>query len=118
MVYQIESAVERQNMNKNRVIITAILVILAIYLVSSFLYPVSVYSDSAFGLFIWRSMLHGAPLTLWRRRIRLIGPSTIFTFQPWWSPGQYLVPGVISLTGLTPRAERSGSRWRSLRSLV
>ena len=89
-------------MNKNRVIITAILVILAIYLVSSFLYPVSVYSDSAFGLFIWRSMLHGAPFNTVATPNPVDRAVDLFTFQPWWSPGQYLVPGVISLTGLTP----------------
>ena len=88
-------------MNKNRAILVAILVILFIYLVSSFLYPVSVYSDSAFGLFIWRSMLHGAPFNTVATPDPLNRALDVFTFQPWWSPGQYLVPGLISLTGLT-----------------
>lgn len=88
-------------MHKDRIIRIAIFVLPAICLLSSFIYPVAVYSDSAFGLFVWRSMLHGAPFNSYATPDPLDPVRDIFTFQSWWSPGQYFVPGLISLTGVS-----------------
>jgi hypothetical protein len=59
-----------------------------------------VYSDPGFGFLAWRSFLSGAPFN----HILEPDPADIAqdraTFLAYWSPGQYLVPGIISFLGV------------------
>jgi hypothetical protein len=58
------------------------------------------YSDPGFGFLAWRGLLEGAPFN----HIPEPDPIDIArdraTFFAYWSPGQYLVPGIISLPGV------------------
>jgi hypothetical protein len=58
------------------------------------------YSDPGFGFLAWRGFLEGAPFN------HILEPDPVdiardrTTFFAYWSPGQYLVPGVIALLGV------------------
>jgi hypothetical protein len=58
------------------------------------------YSDPGFGFLAWRGFLEGAPFN------HILEPDPVdiardrTTFFAYWSPGQYLVPGVIVLLGV------------------
>ena len=66
---------------------------------SSLYIPPTVISDSAVGLFALRRMLDGEAFNT----ITTPNPANIahdvITFLTWWSPGQYLTPGVFIWLG-------------------
>jgi hypothetical protein len=66
----------------------------------SLLVPPAMYSDSGWGFLTWRGTLMGAPnFTIAPDPDNITHDS--YYFNSTWSPGQYLVPGVISLTGIS-----------------
>src|SRR5215207_11268029 len=81
--------------------VIAALAICALLTIVSLIVPPSMYSDSGWGLLAWRSLLQGAPFNV----ILSPDPDDIARdradFLTWWSPGQYLVPGVLNLSGMS-----------------
>jgi hypothetical protein len=65
----------------------------------SLLVPPSIDWDSAIGFLAWRGTLLGAVNSIIEPDRSNIARDTV-SFLTWWSPGQYLVPGAISLLGL------------------
>jgi hypothetical protein len=65
----------------------------------SLLVPPFIENDSAFGFQAWHGTLLGAANSVIAPDPANIAQDS-FEFQTWWSPGQYLVPGTISLLGL------------------
>lgn len=61
--------------------------------------PPAVFSDCGFGFLVWQSMEEGAPFN----HLRSPDPEDISkdkdTYFTWWSPGQYLVPGIFLRLG-------------------
>jgi hypothetical protein len=62
----------------------------------SLLVPPFIYSDSAHGFLAWRGTLLGAANSIIAPDHEDIARDTV-SFVTWWSPGQYLIPGAISL---------------------
>ena len=81
--------------------VIAALAICALLTIVSLIVPPSMYSDSGWGLLAWRSLLQGAPFNV----VLSPDPDDIARdradFLTWWSPGQYLVPGVLNLSGMS-----------------
>jgi len=65
----------------------------------SLLVPPFIQWDSAQGFLAWRGTLLGAVNCIIAPDRSNIARDTV-SFLTWWSPGQYLVPGAISLLGL------------------
>lgn len=71
-----------------------------IYCAVSWVVPPELFNDTAAGYQVWLAMQSGGPFN------SNVGPSmanlaeSAATFQPWWAPGQYLVPGVFHALGL------------------
>lgn len=74
-------------------LVTAVLTVL------SFFYPPAIFSDPAWGFLIWKSMQAGAGFnSLTVPDIHDI-TGNMSRFVAWWSPGQYMVPGVFRKMG-------------------
>ncbi|MDO9413050.1 MAG: hypothetical protein Q7T81_10805 [Pseudolabrys sp.] len=79
--------------------VLALLIVAAMTAISLTAPPFIAY-DPAFGLTRWYGLLHSTPFDT------AIGPDPadisrdIVQAASWWSPGQYLVPGLLTLTGL------------------
>ena len=59
----------------------------------------SLFSDSGWGFLVLDSMKHGAPFnSLTQPNVADIATDST-QFMTWWSPGQYLVPGLFGLLG-------------------
>jgi len=71
-----------------------------VFAVVAWIVPPGVFSDSGFGFLVWQSMDSGAPFN----HLRSPDPSNIAqdadAFLSWWSPGQYLLPGMFLTLGL------------------
>jgi hypothetical protein len=74
--------------------------LVAVYSVAAFVVVPEMYSDSAYGFMVWDSMLRGAAFN------HLIRPDTadiardISEFFAVWSPGQYVLAGLVEQLGL------------------
>lgn len=66
----------------------------------SALVPPSMYSDSGWGMLEWRTLANGGPVST----IVAPDPADISRdradFMTWWSPGQHLIPGALTVLGL------------------
>jgi hypothetical protein len=73
----------------------------ALYGAGAFVVRPSMFSDSGWGFAVWRSMQQGGPFN-W---LVQADPSDISRdageFLATWSPGQYLIPGWLTLSGFT-----------------
>ncbi|MCX6953946.1 MAG: hypothetical protein NTV51_17500 [Verrucomicrobia bacterium] len=73
----------------------------ALYGVVSWAVPPELFNDTAAGYQVWLAMRAGGPFNC------NVGPTldnlaeSVATFQSWWAPGQYLVPGFFQLLGLS-----------------
>jgi hypothetical protein len=75
-----------------------LLVPIILFVVSLYI-PPSVISDSAVGLFALRRMLDGDALNTIATPDPANIANDVVTFLTWWSPGQYLVPGIFLWLG-------------------
>jgi hypothetical protein len=79
--------------------IVAVATVAAMTAIASTAAPFVAY-DPAFGLVRWHALLQGAPLD------SSLGPDPadiardVVSAASWWSPGQYLAPGILTLTGM------------------
>lgn len=75
-------------------------VLLLAYATGALLVPPGMFSDSGWGFAVWQSMQHGGPFN-W---LIQADPTNIAFdgggFMSWWTPGQYLLPGALTLLGL------------------
>ncbi len=76
--------------------------LLAAFTLSGFWVALVLGEDPGFGLSVWNEMLNGGPFNT----LSIPAPNNIIEnrtlFLTWWSPGQYMVPGVLSsLLGLS-----------------
>lgn len=80
--------------------IVAAVAIPLIWTAAGLLGPPGMFSDPSAGFMTWRGFLAGAPFD----HALLPDPSNIATDVAqsfgWWSPGQYLLPGLVTLAGL------------------
>lgn len=60
--------------------------------------PVMFFSDPGCGFLIWKSMLEGAPFNHMYYPCPDNIQNTCSDFITWWTPGQYLIPGLLSKT--------------------
>jgi hypothetical protein len=88
----------RQTIDRVRALIAA-LAICGVLGGISLVVPPFINNDSAFGFQAWRGTLLGAANSVIAPDPENIARDS-FGFQTFWSPGQYLVPGAISLLGL------------------
>ena len=70
------------------------------YTIAAFIVAPSMDPDAGWGFLAWRSMQAGAAFNTYYTPDPADLSKDIAPFLAWWSPGQYLVPGVIGLTGL------------------
>jgi hypothetical protein len=75
-------------------------ILCALFTVVSALVPPSMYSDSGWGMLEWRTLASSGHFNT----IATPDPADIskdrLEFMTWWSPGQYLIPGVFTVLGL------------------
>lgn len=80
---------------------TALLVQLAAFCCAWFFAPPVLNTDSASGFLVWESKAAGGP---WNSRVAP-DPANLgldrAEFLSWWSPGQWMLPGLLQATGLT-----------------
>jgi hypothetical protein len=63
--------------------------------------PPSLFTDPAAGWQVWQAWRGGAPFNcVWMPDSHDL-THDVAVFQAWWSPGQYLVPGLLTLMGLS-----------------
>jgi hypothetical protein len=80
--------------------IALIMVFTAVYGAISLVVRPAMYSDSGYGFMVWDSMRRGAAFNY------MVSPDStnisrdVVQFFTTWSPGQYLVPGVVELLGV------------------
>src|SRR5262245_43128796 len=83
-----------------RVVIVAIFLVCAIFAIPSLFIPPSIFPDPGWGFMAWRSYLEGAPFNT----ILAPDPADITRdradFLGYWTPGQYVIPGLITLVGV------------------
>ena len=75
-----------------------LLVPVILFLVSLYIRP-TIQVDSGFGFLALRSMLEGSGFNMVTEPDAANIANDIAEFQVWWSPGQYLVPGVLVWLG-------------------
>jgi hypothetical protein len=75
-----------------------LLIPVILFLVSLGVRP-TIFPDSGFGFLVFRSMLDGSGFNMVSEPDAANIANDVATFQIWWSPGQYLVPGVFVRLG-------------------
>lgn len=75
------------------------LIVPAILFVVSLYARPETFADSGYGFLVLRSMLAGAPFNCFLSPDPLDIAKDVTTFQTWWSPGQYLAPGLFVWLG-------------------
>jgi hypothetical protein len=76
------------------------LVLCGLFTIAGLLYPPSLSHDAGWGMQEWRTLAAGGPFN------NTVSPDPAdisrdqASFVTWWSPGQYLIPGVLTLLGL------------------
>lgn len=84
---------------------TKILILIAILIavcgVVSFIVPPTIFSDPAWGFLVWKSMSAGAGFNQITIPDITDISKDITRFVAWWSPGQYLVPSLLTSLGLS-----------------
>ena len=84
-----------------RIFVLVVGLVLALEAFVTWRVPPSLFNDPAAGWQIWQAWQKGAPFNC------LLVPDShdlsrdVAVFQAWWSPGQYLVPGLLTLAGLS-----------------
>ncbi|MFN8348220.1 MAG: hypothetical protein U0X91_24675 [Spirosomataceae bacterium] len=73
-----------------------LILLLTAFTIAGFGIALVLGEDPGFGLSVWNDMLHGSPFnTLSVPDSRNIADNSAL-FLTWWTPGQYIVPGVVS----------------------
>jgi hypothetical protein len=74
-----------------------LVLLLSVFIVSSFWVALVLGEDPGFGLSVWNEMCNGSIFNT----LSIPSPSNITEnqslFLTWWSPGQYILPGVVSM---------------------
>ena len=78
-----------------RLIFLAIALLVAVYSVGAFVVPPEMYTDPAYGIQVWDSMLRGVPFNTFTRPDYGDIARDTHEFLAYWSPGQYLLPGPL-----------------------
>ena len=76
-----------------------ITLIISFYTTLSFIYPPSMVSDAAKGFMVWKSMEEGALFNHYKSPFTEDISRDTTKFLAKWSPGQYLIPALITKTG-------------------
>ena len=71
----------------------------ALFFLSSLIAP-AIFTDSGYGFLVLRSMLEGARFNYDLHPDPADISRDVGTFMTWWSPGQYLVPGLFVVMGM------------------
>ncbi len=83
----------------NRATVLACVIAIGFTLLSLKFAP-SLYSDPGYGMLQWRGVMDGNPISTVVSPDRSDISKDHLYLQTWWSPGQYLVPGLFTLSGL------------------
>ncbi|MBS0210000.1 MAG: hypothetical protein JSS27_13710 [Planctomycetes bacterium] len=74
---------------------------LVVYTAGALLAAPAMYSDSAWGFAVWQSMEQGAAFNFGVEPDPQNIATDIGRFQTWWTPGQYLIPGLLTHLGIS-----------------
>jgi hypothetical protein len=81
-------------------LVPGVAVAVAIYSLCSWLIPPELFNDTAAGYQVWLAMRAGAPFNSFLAPSPANLADSVSVFQPWWAPGQYLVPGALHAIGV------------------
>src|SRR5262245_27782166 len=95
---KLDDVKEWKNSKRSWLIYVPVLIPIVLFLVSLYI-PPTVISDSGVGFLALRRMLDGEPFNTITTPDPANIANDVMTFLNWWSPGQYLVPGVFIWLG-------------------
>jgi hypothetical protein len=96
--FVIETVQTRALTYRSAVIVACVLC--AILTLAGLLAPPSLSHDAGWGMQEWRTYIGGGPINTTATPDGTDIATDQTNFVTWWSPGQYVIPGVVSLAGL------------------